>query len=802
MAHPATPAAYRCGDYTIVPAERRLLRRGEALELEAKVFDLIVLLIEHRDRALDKRTLAEALWGRRPVTDTALSQLVYKARRVLDDDGERQAMIRTVYGRGLQWAAPTEALVLEPSEPPSRSDRPLPVAAGPDEAPAAPRRPVRRRSLLAAAALALTAAVSAAVVLLWPSPASPPAALPRIAFLPVENATGDPGLDWVRNGLPGLIGSLVAESGAVDAGDALQGARAGNFAPVGGGSAQERLRRATGADLVVEGRLRRIGDGLYELGLRIDGDGALAREGRLVVSAADVATLGVNAAPRILRLLGLHAPPARPDAGAHGDDYFAQTFARGMDLATQGDWARAKPYFALCVQSAPDFLPARLRLGEAEANTRDLARSDVTLSELVDAAAAREQPNLQAAALLALAENQFRRGDRSAALALIERARVPAERGGDPDLRARGDLMAAQALAILERPSESARQLLRARELIETHGLRQRLAMLAHTEGLIAETRRDYPAQHAAARRALAAAEAIGDERTAIGQTYLLGRMLSWQERPLEALPLLVRAWQRAIDAQMLFTQVSSGVELAWVLVETGLYAEACAVTGTLLETLRDQSNRYWSAIATAADARCRRTGGDAAGGLAAYRAAWPLVDTQEDPSLAALVLQYEALAAFVAEPAALASIRARLRQVLADAKTPDTYRHAARLIEALAAAAAGDREAAAAALRAERDDPDRDDPQRNELSRVALHIALARDDATIAALASDGFDPLTSHDAEVLRLYAQWSEARGEHEVAARARQRRADLERGARETLAAIEFALPAGTPATTMR
>lgn len=800
MAHPATPAAYRCGDYTIVPAERRLLRRGEALELEAKVFDLIVLLIEHRDRALDKRMLADALWGRRPVTDTALSQLVYKARRVLEDDGERQAMIRTVYGRGLQWAAPTEPVVPDPPETtaPAGDDSGAPSAV--TAATAAARPPARRRAMLAAVVLALATAALAAA-LLWPRGA-PPAALPRMAFLPVENATGDPGLDWVRNGLPGLIGSLVAESGAIDAGDALQSARAGNFLPVNAGSAQARLREATGADLVVEGRLRRIGDGLYELALRIDGGRALARDGRLVVSAADVATLGVNAAPRLLRLLGLQAPPARPDAGAHGEDYFAQTFARGMDLATQGDWTRAKPYFALCVQSAPDFLPARLRLGEAEANTRDLARSDITLSELVDAAAAREQPSLQAAALLALAENQFRRGDRSAALALIERARAPAERGGDPDLRARGDLMAAQALAILERPAESARRLARARELIETHGLRQRLAALAHTEGLIAETRRDYPAQYAAARRALAAAEAIGDERTAIGQTYLLGRMLSWQERPLEALPLLVRAWQRAIDAQMLFTQVSSGVELAWVLVETGLYAEACALTGTLLETLRDQSNRYWSAVVTAGDARCRRTGGDAAGGLAAYRAAWPLVDVQEDPALAALVLRYEALAAFVAEPDALPAIHARLRQAVAEAKSPDTYRHAARLIEALVAAAAGDRDAAAAALRAERDDPDRDDPHRNELSRFALRIALSREDAAIAALASDGFDPLTSHDAEVLRLYAQWHDAHGDPAIAARARQRRADVERGAREALAAIEFTLPVGATAATAR
>ncbi|ANB19493.1 winged helix-turn-helix domain-containing protein [Dokdonella koreensis] len=789
MAHQATPAAYRCGDYTIIPAERRLLRAGEPLELEAKVFDLIVMLIENRDRALDKRTLAEALWGRRPVTDTALSQLVYKARRAFDDDGERQATIRTVYGRGLQWAAPTECLAAEPAtaEPAVPVAEPAPTASA-GAAPA--RRPARRaRWLAAVGVLVLAAAVAALLALLSRQAPAPPL---RLAMLPVENATGDASLDWVRNGLPGLIGSLIGETGAVDVGDALQTARAANFAPVGDASPQDRLRHATGATVVVGGRLRRIGENLYELALQVDGGGAAAHGDRLVVSATDVATLGVNAAPRILRLLGLQPPPARPESGPHGEDYFAQTFARGLDLAAQGDWTRAKPYFALCVQNAPDFLPAQLRLGEAEANTRDLARSDATLARLAEAAAQHEMPSLQAAALLALAENQFRRGDRRAALALIDRARGPAEQGADPEVRARLHLMAAQALAILERAPESAQDLRRGRELIERYGLRQRLAYLAHTEGLIAETRRDFPAQQAAAHRALAAAEALGDERTAIGQTYLLGRMLSWQERPFEALPLLVRAWQRAREAQMLHTQVVSGVEMAWVLAETGLYAEACAVTGTVLAALHDQSNRYWKAVATAADARCRRAGGDAAAGLAGYRAAWPLVDPREDPQLAALVLRYQALAAFVAEPAALPAIRTHLAQVATETD-PAVFLHAGRLVDALAAAAAGERAAALAALEAERDDPDRDDPQRNEFNRVALRIAIAGGDPAVAALVTAGFDPDANNDAEVLRLFAEWSAAHGQGTAAERARARRADLERRAREALAAIEFTLP---------
>src|SRR3569623_210262 len=77
--------AWACGEYTIVPACRQLLRAGTPVDLEAKVFDLIVLLVENRDRAVGKQEVVAALWGHRPIADAALSQLLYKARRALDD---------------------------------------------------------------------------------------------------------------------------------------------------------------------------------------------------------------------------------------------------------------------------------------------------------------------------------------------------------------------------------------------------------------------------------------------------------------------------------------------------------------------------------------------------------------------------------------------------------------------------------------------------------------------------------------------------------------------------------------------
>lgn len=104
MTRPATTC--RFGKFTLERSKRRLLRDGVPVELEDRVLDLILVLLDHRERAMDRRELVDALWGKRPVGDTTLRQLLYKARRVLGDDGAQQTIIRTLHGRGVQWVAP------------------------------------------------------------------------------------------------------------------------------------------------------------------------------------------------------------------------------------------------------------------------------------------------------------------------------------------------------------------------------------------------------------------------------------------------------------------------------------------------------------------------------------------------------------------------------------------------------------------------------------------------------------------------------------------------------------------------
>jgi len=78
---------------------------GEVQLVEPHVFDLILYLIEHRDRLVSRDELFKNLWSGREVCDATLSNNIKCARAVLGDDGERQIIIKTTRGRGYQFIA-------------------------------------------------------------------------------------------------------------------------------------------------------------------------------------------------------------------------------------------------------------------------------------------------------------------------------------------------------------------------------------------------------------------------------------------------------------------------------------------------------------------------------------------------------------------------------------------------------------------------------------------------------------------------------------------------------------------------
>ncbi len=82
------------------------LRRGtEVLELEPKAYDVLVHLIEHRDRVVLKDELLAEVWSGQIISESVLPTHIRSLRRAFGDARSEQRFIQTVYGRGYRFVA-------------------------------------------------------------------------------------------------------------------------------------------------------------------------------------------------------------------------------------------------------------------------------------------------------------------------------------------------------------------------------------------------------------------------------------------------------------------------------------------------------------------------------------------------------------------------------------------------------------------------------------------------------------------------------------------------------------------------
>ena len=91
------------GDYDI-DVERRELRRAETpVHVEPQVFDLLVYLVNNRDRVVSKDDLIASVWGGRIVSDSTLTSRINAVRNAVGDCGEDKKLIRTIARKGFRF---------------------------------------------------------------------------------------------------------------------------------------------------------------------------------------------------------------------------------------------------------------------------------------------------------------------------------------------------------------------------------------------------------------------------------------------------------------------------------------------------------------------------------------------------------------------------------------------------------------------------------------------------------------------------------------------------------------------------
>ncbi len=94
---------YQFGSFVLDAGRQRLFRDGKVINVDLRVIDLLVCLIEAAPNWVDKNDLLDRLWPDQEITEWALSRLVSDTRKLLGDDGEKQRIIRTIRGRGFQF---------------------------------------------------------------------------------------------------------------------------------------------------------------------------------------------------------------------------------------------------------------------------------------------------------------------------------------------------------------------------------------------------------------------------------------------------------------------------------------------------------------------------------------------------------------------------------------------------------------------------------------------------------------------------------------------------------------------------
>lgn len=101
---------YRFNQCVLDTALFALYRDGEKVDVEPQVLRILEHLITHRDRAVGREELFEAVFGNRIVTDNALTVRIRAARAAVGDSATEQRVIATVTGVGYHFVADVEVV--------------------------------------------------------------------------------------------------------------------------------------------------------------------------------------------------------------------------------------------------------------------------------------------------------------------------------------------------------------------------------------------------------------------------------------------------------------------------------------------------------------------------------------------------------------------------------------------------------------------------------------------------------------------------------------------------------------------
>jgi TolB-like protein/DNA-binding winged helix-turn-helix (wHTH) protein len=341
---PAAGPPIRFGVFELDPGSGELRKAGILVHLPPQPARVLAMLASHPGEIITRNQIREQLWDEDTHVDFdhGLNQCIAQIRGALSDDAGTPRYVQTLPRRGYRFVARVE-----------RNERPQAT-----NGPGAPVSPARRRRWY----WLLSAAVAVAACLPWLYSALPgwwggPSHDLRLAVLPFVNLSGDPGQEYLSDG---LTQEMISQLGRVHPAGLNIIARTSIMRYKNVDGPVEKVGRELGVDYVLTGSTRREGDRI-----RISAELIRVRDHTQLWSEtyerelASVLAVHSEVARRVASSLALRllpeanlrlVNPEAYEAYLKGLQHWYQLTPSGMDAALQ--------YFESALRHDPQYAPA------------------------------------------------------------------------------------------------------------------------------------------------------------------------------------------------------------------------------------------------------------------------------------------------------------------------------------------------------------------------------------------------------------------------------------------------------------
>jgi TolB-like protein/DNA-binding winged helix-turn-helix (wHTH) protein/Tfp pilus assembly protein PilF len=234
------PRFYRFDRFSLDVQRRLLMADGEPIAIKPKALETLLVLLECRNRVVEKDELMSRVWPETAVEEANLTQNIFVIRKALGEVPGQQRFIATVARRGYRFVADVT----------EHSDEP------PAAAPIAGNRAGGRRPLAFGVVGLLTLVVTFAAAVAWNSRATSgaPAALDDVAVLPFRSLSTDTDQEYFADG---MTDAVITDLSAISALRVVS--RQSTMRYKSSTKPLPQIARELGVDAVIEGTVVRSG---------------------------------------------------------------------------------------------------------------------------------------------------------------------------------------------------------------------------------------------------------------------------------------------------------------------------------------------------------------------------------------------------------------------------------------------------------------------------------------------------------------------------------------------------------------